>query len=267
MFKDQIQKKKTEALNQDNNLKCFLYSNDSLFDRLMSNKKEPSSNDKRTLIEIKNGKIDDKDINIYVYQKSSGHNLSCRINYGQIEMYVPKYYLQKDFDLLLNKAISKKKNANLTIPFYRPDGYVYIFGKKRILTTDPFFKENEKCFYYSKNANDPIVKFKSDFLKYLKSHVVEMGAKFGIDLSMWKIRTGLFLSYYGVCFPQKKQLKFDFRLYSFRKEIIDSVIIHEICHTLESNHSNRFYSLVHSFCPNYDKLQDYLDRGIFDGGE
>ena len=123
----------------------------------MSNKKEPSNtNDKRVLIEVKNERIDDKDVNIYVYQKNSGHNLSFRINYGQIEMYVPKYYLKKDFDSLLNKAIAKKKNVNLTIPFYRPDGYVYIFGKKRILTTDPFFKENEKCFYYSKNANNPL---------------------------------------------------------------------------------------------------------------
>lgn len=221
--------------------------------------------DKRHLLEV----IDfPKDNNIYkvnVYLKNSGYTLSCRICFGQVDMYVPKYYTRKDFDFLLNKSLNKYQGTNITVPYYKPDGYVYKLGRKRTLTTDPYFKENEKCFYYSKNASSPINKYKKDFLEYMKQRVLFVGKKMNLDLSNWNIRTGLFISYYGICFPTKKQLKFDYRLYAFKEEIIDSIIIHELCHIFEQSHSQRFYSLLKSFCPDYDLLQSYVNRSFFDG--
>ena len=46
-------------------------------------------------------------------------------------------------------------------------------------------------------------------------------------------------------------LSFNWRLIHFSHEIIDYVIIHELAHTFEMNHSPNFWKIVRNFCPNY----------------
>ena len=41
-------------------------------------------------------------------------------------------------------------------------------------------------------------------------------------------------------------------------EVLDSVIVHELCHRLEMNHSKRFYTAVYKFCPDYDRCNAWL---------
>lgn len=45
-------------------------------------------------------------------------------------------------------------------------------------------------------------------------------------------------------------------------DVIDSVVVHELCHLKEMNHSKRFYALVYRYCPDYDKSRKWLsDNG------
>jgi predicted metal-dependent hydrolase len=39
---------------------------------------------------------------------------------------------------------------------------------------------------------------------------------------------------------------------------IDYVIIHELCHLRELNHSKRFWSLVAQYCPEYKQWKRWL---------
>ena len=66
-------------------------------------------------------------------------------------------------------------------------------------------------------------------------------------------------------YGKKKWVKFDYRLFAYKPEISDSVIIHEIAHTYEIHHNDHFYKIVHRFCPDYDYLQDELEKGHFEG--
>ncbi len=65
---------------------------------------------------------------------------------------------------------------------------------------------------------------------------------------------------WGSC-SNKKNLSFNFKLMKFRKEIIDYVIIHELCHLKEMNHSKKFWNLVEKYCPHYKALRKELNHG------
>jgi predicted metal-dependent hydrolase len=64
---------------------------------------------------------------------------------------------------------------------------------------------------------------------------------------------------WGSC-SSKKTLNFSYRLIMSPKESIDYVIIHELCHLRQMNHSARFWREVASIMPNYKIPEDHLKK-------
>jgi hypothetical protein len=62
---------------------------------------------------------------------------------------------------------------------------------------------------------------------------------------------------YGSCSPDNK-LSFSWRLIMSPLTVIDYVIIHELMHIKEKNHSERFWALVESTMPDYKKHRHWL---------
>ena len=65
---------------------------------------------------------------------------------------------------------------------------------------------------------------------------------------------------WGSC-SSKGNLNFNYRLYYMPEELMDYVIIHELCHRKYMNHSKEFWDEVSRYCPDYaakrQKLKDY----------
>ena len=55
-------------------------------------------------------------------------------------------------------------------------------------------------------------------------------------------------------------ISFNWRLMHFPPEIIDYVVVHELAHLIEPNHSANFYRLVQEVLPDYKGAKDYLDK-------
>ncbi len=55
-------------------------------------------------------------------------------------------------------------------------------------------------------------------------------------------------------------LSFNWRLIHFSPETIDYVVIHELAHTFEMNHSAAFWRIVRAYCPAYAKHKHILSR-------
>lgn len=201
-----------------------------------------------------------------IYQKSNNRGMTCRMVYGQMELYVSSYTRMDDLDKFVAKCVNKHPERILNRPFLQEGVYCYVLGKKRYFVIENKVRYDDTFFYLTKAVKDPVHTYKKLFLEYLNERVPLLAKRMGLDVSGWKIQTGLFLSYYGVCFPTKHVLKFDYRLFAYKSEISDAVIYHELTHILDIHHDERFYRIVKMYCPNYDFLEKEIDCGYFEGG-
>ena len=122
------------------------------------------------------------------------------------------------------------------------------------------FKENELKIISPSDSPDDIEKIYETWLKhYSKSYIPERAKELAgsLGFAVKKITVRSQKTRWGSA-STRGSLSFNFRLMRFRKEVIDYVIIHELCHFKEMNHSKKFWSLVEKYCPDYKALRHEL---------
>lgn len=68
---------------------------------------------------------------------------------------------------------------------------------------------------------------------------------------------------WGSC-STKGNLNFNYRIVYLEPALIEYVVVHEMCHLKEFNHSKRFWELVAQTIPNYKTLRKTLKSLRFD---
>ena len=66
---------------------------------------------------------------------------------------------------------------------------------------------------------------------------------------------------WGSC-SKKGNLNFNYKIASLPREMADYIIVHELCHLKEFNHSSNFWDLVAKSMPNYLNLRKQLKSGL-----
>ena len=80
-----------------------------------------------------------------------------------------------------------------------------------------------------------------------------MGLKYGrITITGAKTR-------FGSC-SSKGNIAFSYRLMMYPDEAVDYVVVHELAHLKEMNHSSRFYAIIASVLPDYKERRKLLKR-------
>lgn len=64
---------------------------------------------------------------------------------------------------------------------------------------------------------------------------------------------------WGSCSPNGR-ITLNPQLVKVPRDCIDYVILHELCHIAEHNHSERFYRLMNQVMPNWESIKDRLDN-------
>lgn len=67
---------------------------------------------------------------------------------------------------------------------------------------------------------------------------------------------------WGAC-TLNSTLKFNYRLCMLSHKLIDYIIIHELAHLIEFNHSQKFYKVIESVMPDYKKYRTELKNYDF----
>lgn len=91
----------------------------------------------------------------------------------------------------------------------------------------------------------------------LNLEVFNLGRMFGFSYKNVAIKDTR--SRWGSC-SGKTNLNFNWRLIMAPPEVLRYVVVHETAHLQEMNHSNRFWIIVQSRCPDFRKHQDWLKR-------
>lgn len=91
--------------------------------------------------------------------------------------------------------------------------------------------------------------------KVIPEKAAHFAEKIGVTYSRITIRAQR--TRWGSC-SVNGNLSFNALLMLMPDEVIDSVVIHELCHRKEMNHQAGFYELLYSVCPDYDKCRAWL---------
>ncbi len=94
----------------------------------------------------------------------------------------------------------------------------------------------------------------------LMSRVVKIARKFGFSYSSIKIISSK--AKWGMC-DSNKNLYFNFKLLMLTPEIIDYVVVHELCHLRQMNHSEKFWKQVSKILPNFKQAKKMLQECNF----
>lgn len=67
---------------------------------------------------------------------------------------------------------------------------------------------------------------------------------------------------WGSC-SKRGNLNFNYKIIKLSKEVADYIIVHELCHLKEFNHSKNFWFLIEKTIPDYKKLRNTLRYNPF----
>lgn len=95
-----------------------------------------------------------------------------------------------------------------------------------------------------------------DFLPSLQARMGELNNQhFRVPLQALRLKANQ--SNWGSC-SRQGNINLSTRLLFAPPEVVDYVIIHELAHRIEFNHSARFWELVAQACPNYREAEKWL---------
>lgn len=205
-------------------------------------------------------KIYQKDVvlNIKISKKSSR---KISIVGGHIYLTLKENYSLNDVQKMLTRVLTEKKvNALHSSPFITPY-YIDVLGvRRRLVIISKGQQRISKEDFVCEKEKDIEKKLKAFELDIIKSRVEKYQKIMGIPIS-YQVKITNMRAAVGKNYYQKKLLTFDHILIHFSLDIIDSVVIHELSHYFEQNHSNAFYQILLAYQPNYRTLRRKLING------
>ncbi|VWL85261.1 M48 family metallopeptidase [Oceanivirga miroungae] len=204
----------------------------------------------------------DSNLNVYI-------SAPLNLDDYQIEKFIisKKAWIDKNI-----KRFSDYKDINKNLDTYENDSYIFFYGGKYrlvlkigekniefndddiVITNKIIDKESIKKIIYT-DLYYP--KARKLFVKRLDYYLELMSEKKDINLKISNIK-----SKWGLCIPQKREIRLNIDLMKKSIEEIDSVVVHEVAHLKHPNHSKNFYNEIDKYFKNYKEVNKKLNSRI-----
>ena len=200
----------------------------------------------------------DKDYKVVVVRKN---NKNTYIRIKEDKVYITTNYFTTNRSinkLLLTNRKSIEKMIDKTIKRQEKDKYFSLFGKKYdiifnsnelLIKDNIIYSKDEKAF--NKWLNNYIKTTYTNHLNYWYELFEENIPKPNLKIRKMKTR-------WGVCNTKNHNITLNYELYKYDIECLDYVIVHELSHLIEANHSKKFWAVVEKYYPNYKIIRKKL---------
>ncbi|MCX6782691.1 MAG: SprT family zinc-dependent metalloprotease [Candidatus Levybacteria bacterium] len=207
--------------------------------------------------------------------RSSRLSMSIRINLmGEVIVRAPKFIPT----FLIKKFILSKQNwidASLKkVNIYHKKEKQYIEGEEfmylgnkyifQFIDTDKIFITDNKLFFPKILLFRAEKEIKNWYIRLAKDKITERLDHKAKEMGM-QYKSILFSdtqSKWGTCWPDNA-LQFNWRLIMAPLMVLDYVVIHELAHTKEKNHSNKFWSIVSIYTPAWKQHRKWLNNNSY----
>lgn len=127
----------------------------------------------------------------------------------------------------------------------------------RIVIGPSGFRVFKKRARIKKRKNNDYLVYKEKARQLVWQRLVFLNKIYQVEYFRVSIRDQR--SRWGSC-SKKGNLNFNYRLIHLPPELCDYVIVHELCHLIEFNHSEKFWDQVAKTFPNYRELRMRLKK-------
>ncbi|WP_027120869.1 YgjP-like metallopeptidase domain-containing protein [Mycoplasmopsis lipofaciens] len=230
---------------------------------------------------LKNYYLDNKVYEVYTDINSS-KNIKIEYNGDHFIIKHCNHISMEEYEKYdLDKLLKKQLNKNIIILSFKPENHwISIFGKKVWLKWNYLYR-NINQFYFSEDENELIIscsiKYQNDeklrkkiFLNvlsrilenYIRNFQTKMSNQMNVQNTS-NIKIVNVLNYWGEHkFSKNKSMwiRYNVKLIALEKELINSVITHELLHHIYKKHTKLFYEQGDYYYRNFSKFQNALNN-------
>lgn len=186
------------------------------------------------------------------YLRIKGDTIVVTTNY-----LTPKIYINK---LINNNTKSLIKMLEHQERISQNNEEFKLFGIKYNI----IFDENKNSITI--NSNDIIAKNEQELNKYIETIIKDIYSKrlefwykkFEENIPRPNLKIRKMKSRWGVCNTKNHNITLNYYLYRYNIDCLDYVIVHELSHLIEGNHSPSFWKIVEKYYPKYKKIKKQL---------
>ncbi len=195
-----------------------------------------------------------------------------------VPWFTPKFaanlFLKKHVGWLEKQSSKIEKQKELRPDFkYSTGDMFYYFGESVILDVKPSSRKRPTIkirgdkmlitLHRDVSRADGVIAIKKTIQKFYKEKAEEVihdrlqffNEHYGFRYNRVTLRNQK--SRWGSC-SRLKNLNFNWKLIMAPIEVIDYVVVHELCHLKEMNHSSRYWNLVAQTTPEYKVIRKWL---------
>jgi len=218
-------------------------------------------------------RVSGKDVSYYLKFNDNQKNIILRVKNDAIHISAPRHAQMYEIELLIQKHYAKisqiqvNYEINNKYDLFAAQPWVKIFDQKINIflveeNINTKMNENGILMKNYHNTEEQLKKLYSFLGKYYKNWFINQTMDWAFKMNQLEfnnLTVKVMKGKWGACYANAKRLLFNTKLLHFDKQVIDSVIIHELVHLMQPNHSQQFWKYVHRFCPNYKELDKILN--------